>query len=140
MAQIINHCPRCGDVVQYAIARGGGTCMVNPDDTPHNCGQNGSPVIRAQTDAVKPTPTPDQIPALMVSPAISAPETVIRHINELPDSFEQGTPGKGGVVKVYVNFGDPADAENRIREALRLRDLANTLVNYPTAGHQAGTT
>jgi hypothetical protein len=51
----------------------------------------------------------------------------IRKIIETPtyqDSIEIGTPGKGGAIKVYGDFGDPEDFEKRITEAVRLRKAA----------------
>jgi len=42
-------------------------------------------------------------------------------------SIEIGTPSKGGAVKVYFDPADPADAEKRIREAFRLREVAREL-------------
>ncbi len=44
------------------------------------------------------------------------------------DSIEIGTPGKGGSVKIYGDFGDPAGFESRIREAVRLRKLTGDLL------------
>jgi len=40
------------------------------------------------------------------------------------DSIEIGTPGKGGAIKIYGDFADPAGFEARIREAVRLRKMA----------------
>ncbi|OPX66980.1 MAG: hypothetical protein A4E36_01805 [Methanoregulaceae archaeon PtaB.Bin009] len=39
------------------------------------------------------------------------------------DSIEIGTPGKGGAIKIYGDFADPAGFEDRIREAVRLRKM-----------------
>jgi len=44
------------------------------------------------------------------------------------DSIEIGTPGKGGAIKIYGDFADPAGFEARIREAVRLRRLASDLL------------
>jgi hypothetical protein len=44
------------------------------------------------------------------------------------DSIEIGTPGKGGAIKVYGDFADPAGFEARIREAIRLRRMAVDLM------------
>jgi len=44
------------------------------------------------------------------------------------DSIEIGTPGKGGAIKVYGDFADPAGFEARIREAIRLRKMAGELM------------
>jgi hypothetical protein len=44
-----------------------------------------------------------------------------------PDSLELGIPSKGGVLKVYFDSGDPIDSERRLREAFRLRGIAQYL-------------
>lgn len=44
------------------------------------------------------------------------------------DSIEIGTPGKGGAIKVFGDFSDPAGFETRIREAVRLRKMAGDLM------------
>lgn len=44
------------------------------------------------------------------------------------DSIEIGTPGKGGAIKIYGDFVDPAGFEARIREAVRLRKMASDLI------------
>jgi len=44
------------------------------------------------------------------------------------DSIEIGTPGKGGVIKVYGDFGLPEEFEKRIREAVCLRKMAADLL------------
>jgi hypothetical protein len=52
----------------------------------------------------------------------------ISHVTVRPDSIEIGTPSKrGGVVKIYLDFGDPVDSERRIHEAFRLREIAQGL-------------
>ena len=51
----------------------------------------------------------------------------IRKIMESPlyqDSIEIGTPGKGGAIKVYGDFGSPEDFQKRITDAVRLRKVA----------------
>ncbi|MEI6842237.1 MAG: hypothetical protein WCK53_13295 [Methanomicrobiales archaeon] len=65
-------------------------------------------------------------------------ETVIKNVAVRPDSLELGTPGKSGCIKIYIDASDVADAEQRIRNAIALRDLANTLTSYPTPIAQAG--
>lgn len=60
--------------------------------------------------------------------------SIIKHITvqETPvyqDSIEIGTPGKGGVVKIYFDAGSPADAEQRIRTALLLREMTREIVD-----------
>ncbi len=44
------------------------------------------------------------------------------------DSVEIGTPGKGGAIKIYGDFADPAGFEARIREAVRLRKMASDMM------------
>ena len=44
------------------------------------------------------------------------------------DSIEIGTPGKGGAIKIYGDFADPAGFEARIHEAVRLRKLASDMM------------
>lgn len=43
------------------------------------------------------------------------------------DSIEIGTAGKGGALKVFGNLDDPEGFERRIREAFRLREIAQDL-------------
>ncbi len=73
-----------------------------------------------------------------VRPVIVEHETVIKNVAVRPDSLELGTPGKSGCIKIYIDASDVADAEQRIRNAIALRDLANTLTSYPTPIAQAG--
>jgi hypothetical protein len=44
------------------------------------------------------------------------------------DSIEIGTPGKGGAIKIYGDFADPAGFEARIRVAVRLRKMTGDLL------------
>jgi len=44
------------------------------------------------------------------------------------DSIEIGTPGKGGAIKIYGDFADPAGFEARIQEAVRLRKMTGDLL------------
>jgi len=44
------------------------------------------------------------------------------------DSVEIGTPGKGGAIKIYGDFADPAGFEARIREAVRLRKMSSDMM------------
>jgi hypothetical protein len=49
-------------------------------------------------------------------------DIVVKHINEgFHDSIEIGTAGKGGCVKVYVDYADPEIAELKILKALEIR-------------------
>ena len=52
-------------------------------------------------------------------------------------SITIGTPSKGGEVKIYFDPADPADAERRIREAFRLREIARDLADRQQAGATA---
>lgn len=58
---------------------------------------------------------------------------VIRHVHvhrdedRNTDSIEIGTPGKGGVLKVYLNTDDPEAAVRRIETAFSLRQYAQDL-------------
>lgn len=42
-------------------------------------------------------------------------------------SITIGTPSKGGEVKIYFDPADPVDAERRVKEAFRIRELARAL-------------
>lgn len=58
---------------------------------------------------------------------------VIRHVHvhrdedRLTDSIEIGTPGKGGVLKIYLNTDDPEAAMRRIDAGFALRQYAQDL-------------
>jgi hypothetical protein len=54
-------------------------------------------------------------------------KSIESHVMVRPDSLELGTPSKGGVLKVYFDSGDPVDSERRIREAFRLKEIAQYL-------------
>ena len=53
-------------------------------------------------------------------------QQLITHENN--DSLEIGTPGKGGVIKVFGDFGDKEKFEKKLRTAMEMRDLAKTLM------------
>lgn len=56
-------------------------------------------------------------------------QIIHKHITEgNTDSIEIGTPGKGGVVKIYVDFTDPATCIQKIRVAAEMRKLANDVI------------
>jgi hypothetical protein len=57
---------------------------------------------------------------------------------ERPDSIESGTPGRGGCVKVFFDSGDLDDAERRVRNAYRIREIAASL--QQAAAPQGGVT
>jgi hypothetical protein len=46
------------------------------------------------------------------------------HRNENADSLEFGTPGKGGVVKIYGDFFKPEEFERKIANAKIVRQAA----------------
>ncbi len=48
-------------------------------------------------------------------------DKIITRRTEFPDSFEFGTPGKYGILKVYFNASDKDGSETRIRNAIGLR-------------------
>ena len=52
---------------------------------------------------------------------------IISYTTVRPDSLELGTPSKGGVIKIYFDSADPVDSERRIREAFRLRGIAQSI-------------
>jgi len=58
-------------------------------------------------------------------------EVIVKKIIEGPafqDSIEIGTPGKGGAIKVYGDFGHAGEFEKRIRDAVRLRKMTVELM------------
>ncbi len=61
--------------------------------------------------------------------------TVIRHVHvhrdedRNTDSIEIGTPGKGGVLKIYLNTDDPEAAMRRIDAGFALRQYAQDLAD-----------
>ncbi|HTY14490.1 MAG TPA: hypothetical protein VMC42_02180, partial [Methanoregulaceae archaeon] len=54
-------------------------------------------------------------------------ETIVRTIAERPDSVVIGNPSKGGEIKVYFNVANLEDAEARVMNAIKIRDLAARL-------------
>ena len=136
----INRCKICHAVIQYAVGPTGKSVEVNPDGTDHSC-QNSAPTNGTNTEPIVATTAAVNPPARMNGrPVIVEHETVIKNVAVRPDSIEIGTPGKGGVVKVYVDFADVADTEQRIRDAMEMRELANKLYSgeHVTTIHQAG--
>ena len=58
-------------------------------------------------------------------------EVIVKKIIEgsaFQDSIEIGTPGKGGAIKIYGDFGQPDEYEKRIRDAVRLRKVIADLM------------
>jgi hypothetical protein len=66
---------------------------------------------------------------------------VIIHLqrSERPDSLELGTPGKGGAIKVFMDCGEPEEAERRIRTAFRLREIGQDLRDRQDRAGREGT-
>ena len=50
------------------------------------------------------------------------------HRNENADSLELGTPGKGGVVKIYVDFSKPEEFKAKIKNAQEVRAEAQKIL------------
>jgi len=63
--------------------------------------------------------------------ASPANETIVCQVSVRPDSLEIGTPGQNGTLKIYMDFSDPVDCEQRIRTAVAMRELANQLIKAP---------
>ncbi len=130
----INRCATCHAVIQYAVGPMGKSVEVNPDGTAHSCQPCNNPAP-AKEPICEPVIRPiaaDLIKGGMNGRPVKEPvriihETVTKVVTERPDSLEIGTPSKGGVVKVYVDFSDVVDTEQRIRNAMAMRDLANQL-------------
>lgn len=60
-------------------------------------------------------------------------EIVVKHISDnYQDSLEIGTPGKGGVVKVYCDFNKPEEAKAKLINAVNVRQFAADLVEGRT--------
>lgn len=53
---------------------------------------------------------------------------VIKNVAVRHNLLELVTPDKSGCIKIYFDASDVADAEQRIRNAVALRALANTLI------------
>jgi hypothetical protein len=56
-------------------------------------------------------------------------QTIILNRTARPDSIEIGTPGKGGVLKVYFDASNPAEMMEIIENAKRGLLFANTPVD-----------
>lgn len=87
----------------------------------------------AQAPLVKPSPQ-----EILNLPAV----TEIRHIHvpvpELNDSIEIGTPGKGGVLKVRFNAGNPEEADRLIRSAYERLQLSRELMDSEPPAPKSG--
>ena len=51
-------------------------------------------------------------------------ESIRKVVHENPDSIEMGTPSKGGAIKVYGNFSDPAAFKAKIDAAKEVKQYA----------------
>ena len=56
-------------------------------------------------------------------------DSTVTHKSENQDSIELGTPAKGGGIKVYFDASNPELAKEKILNAIKLREWANTLIN-----------
>ena len=54
-----------------------------------------------------------------------------RVIRENADSIEIGTAGKGGAVKVYLDFNDVEVSKVKVKKALALRKWASVEIEAP---------
>lgn len=59
--------------------------------------------------------------------------TILRNVhiehestNKSPDSLEIGTPGKGGVIKIYGDFSNPEQFKAKLEQAIQLKAYANS--------------
>ena len=50
-------------------------------------------------------------------------------LDEKRDSLEIGTPGKGGAIKLYLDYANLEDAKKRIDNAVEARRYANEKMN-----------
>lgn len=55
-------------------------------------------------------------------------QSIQKVITENPDSYEIGTPGKGGAIKVYGNFDDLEAFKKKVDNARAIRDYANQVL------------
>lgn len=67
-------------------------------------------------------------------PAPEATAMIVhKTIDDCKDSIEIGTPGKGGAVKVYVDFADPEAAMRKISHAFEVRRQAAQMLRESEA-------
>jgi hypothetical protein len=52
-----------------------------------------------------------------------------REIGKNTDSLEIGTPAKGGTIKVYGDFKNKEEFQDKIDKAIKLREYANLKLN-----------
>jgi hypothetical protein len=65
------------------------------------------------------------VPFVITPPAN---ETIVRQVNERPDSITLSSAARGGEIKVYFNAADMDDARTRIENAILLHEYANSLL------------
>ena len=53
-------------------------------------------------------------------------ESIIRTVNDCPDSIEIGTPARGGAIKAYGNFLDIDSFRKKIDNACAVREYAKS--------------
>lgn len=112
--------------------------IINANNNPAALAQAKAPV-NAKKDPFPDATTPssascgvqDVAPSNVSTTATNDPPVQkVLNVTELPDSIEIGTPGKGGVIKVYFNSEFSVDAENRIKTAIALKVKANYWVEH----------
>ena len=59
----------------------------------------------------------------------SNPEIIHKNINENADSFEIGTPGKSGCIKIYGSYDKPEEFKKKIDIAKEVREYANANIS-----------
>jgi hypothetical protein len=50
------------------------------------------------------------------------------NVQDNPDSLEIGTPSKGGAIKIYGNFNDPVAFQEKITNAMAVREFARGIM------------
>ncbi len=72
--------------------------------------------------------------------------TILRNVhiehestNKSPDSLEIGTPGKGGVIKIYGDFSNPEQFKAKLEQAIQLKEFANSRIYGNTSDKEVWT-
>ncbi len=128
------NCEVCNAPIKW-IARDGKVIRVNMvGGDIHKCPP--SPEAQPQTPAkapltsAAPEPSKPSASAQEPQPAGERQPEVVRHLEDTrgqyQDSIEIGTLGKG-VIRVHHSLDDPEGFEKKIREAMRLRQVARDL-------------
>ena len=128
-----------GDYVEFETELK--TCCKNPQrDAKHNeddktcstCGNEYKKFENLLPETMKKVNAQENKSGNALIPQLSGtqfPETSVhKNINENPDSFEIGTPGKLGVLKCYGDFNKPDEFLEKIKNAKKVRDEANKLL------------